>query len=101
MNIVYLGVLSCDESAQEKFPLLESDDLLLGAVIYHKDLVSAHLGKTGWRVIAAGTIPKNTISNSSAWGWKSTGYRIITDQELRPDIVDKITEYKENLKSSI
>ncbi len=73
MNIVYLGVLSCDESAQEKFVLLESSDLLFGTVIYHKDLVSAHLGKTGCRVVAAGTIPKDTISNSSAWGWKSAG----------------------------
>lgn len=98
MHCLYLGVLSTDVSAKEKFILTDGGILLFGRVLYHKELVHRQFKREDVRVIAAGTIPDDYSSDLENWGWKSTGYGIVTDQELRPNIVNKILEYKAKSK---
>lgn len=94
INCLYLGVLSNETDAREKFILVDSGMLLFGHVLYHKELAMYQFGRDDVGVIAAGVVPDSKISDLESWGWKSTGYGIVTDQELRPNIVNKILEYK-------
>jgi hypothetical protein len=98
ISCIYLGVLSTEIAAREKFILADDGTLLFGRVLYHKELALYQFGRDDIRVVAAGVIPDGNVSDLESWGWKSTGYGIITDQELRPNIVNKILKYRENLK---
>lgn len=98
MRVIYLGVLSNEKSAREKFILLEDGTLLFGRVLYHKDLAKEYVGRENVRVVAAGTLPQEEVEVIEGWGWKSTGYHIETKEEMKTTIVRAILSQKNSPK---
>lgn len=95
MQLINLGILSDDVHRAEKFILLEDKRLFLGTVLYHKELAVHFFTNQDVKVIAAGTIPKEEVNSIEKWGWKSTGYNVVTDVTLRPLIFKEILRHKE------
>ncbi len=94
INSIDLGVLSTDRAALEKFILTDDGTLLFGTVLYHKELTLNYYKTGNVKVTAAGTIPETNLFDLDRWGWKSSGYGVVTEPELRPKIAELIIEIK-------
>lgn len=98
IRIQDLGNLSDEEHSKVKFILLDNGDLLFGKCKWHKDLQDASSYKTeSVQVVGAGTVPLDVdgFMDDEKWGgWKSTGYSVITPDNIRKQIVEAFKVYK-------
>lgn len=100
ITIIHLpDIFSC-EGSQVKFILLADGRLLYGRCMYHKDLTTVFFGNEEGNtltVIGAGIVPENPatqIEDEEAWGyWKSTGYKVVTEEMLREKIREAFILY--------
>lgn len=103
ITVTNLGVLSPDEKAQVKFILTEEGNLLYGKCLWHKDLSLKAKLLPDTKIIGAGIAPDDLETCSiegNEWGeWKSTGYGLVTPQELRFPIKEAFFDYHSTTKN--
>ena len=103
ISITNLGVLSNEETAQTKFILTEDGVLLFGTCMWHKDLSAQVKLSPNTKIIGAGIVPNDlttcSIDEDEWGGWKSTGYGIVTPQELRFPIKEAFFAYAHTAKT--
>jgi hypothetical protein len=101
IKIIHLSDIFTCEGSQVKFILLADGRLLYGRCMYHKDLAVAFFDNEEERnmltVIGAGVVPEDPatqIEDEEAWGyWKSTGYKVVTEEMLREKIREAFIVY--------
>lgn len=101
ITIIHLQDIVDCEGSQVKFILLTDGRLLYGRCMYHKDLANAFFDSEEERntlvVVGAGIVPENRVAqieDEEAWGyWKSTGYKVVTEEKLREKIREAFILY--------
>ena len=90
ITIRNLGSLTEDRNSATKFILIDTGVLFFGRCKWHNDLAIAAKLPEEIVIIGAGVVPPNLetadISDAFWGGWKSSGYGIVTDEELRVHI---------------
>lgn len=103
ITVTNLGALSLDERAQVKFILTEEGTLFYGKCLWHKDLSQEVKLSPNIKIIGAGIVPDDLETCSidgDEWGqWKSTGYGLVTPQELRFPIKEAFFDYHSTTKN--
>jgi hypothetical protein len=92
MNITLKDLGQVSDGEKRKFILVEDGRLLYGICKWHKDLGNAEaIGDL--KVVGAGVIPLSLkYASDEEWGdWQSTGYGIVTPEELRNPIKEALS----------